>query len=111
MSIVDLTSCGFAKVFSYLLFTEIHSSKKKPAENYKEYESRLLRDQYERFLSQFQDYPKTVDYTKFKSNFRNIVKNLQTLGKKYPKKKRTILATFSSDNWDKLNEKKISLFI
>ena len=87
MSMVDPTSCGFAKVSSYLLFTERHSSKKKPAENRKEYESRILRDQYERFLSQFQDYPKTVDYTKFKSNFRNIVKNLQTLGKKYPEKK------------------------
>ena len=30
------------------------------------------------------------------------------MGKKYPGKKRTILATFSSDNWDKLNEKKSS---
>ena len=61
-----------------------------------------------RDLSQFQDFPKTVDYTKFKSNFRNIVKNLQTLGNKYPEKKRTILATCSSDNYDKLNEKKSS---
>ena len=77
MSIVDPTNCGFAKVFSYLLLTERHSSKKKSAENCKEYESRILHDQYERFLSQFQDYSKTVDYTKFKSNFRNIVKNVQ----------------------------------
>ena len=61
-----------------------------------------------RDLSQFQDFPKTVDYTKFKSNFRNIVKNLQTLGNKCPEKKRTILATCSSDNYDKLNEKKSS---
>ena len=61
-----------------------------------------------RDLSQFQDFPKTVDYTKFKSNFRNIVKNLQTLGSKYPEKKRTILATCSWDNYDKLNEKKSS---
>ena len=111
MSIVDPTSCGFAKVFSYLLFTERNSLKKKPAENCKGYESRILRDQYEKFLSQFQDCPKTVDYTKFKSNFGNIVKNLQTLGKKYPEKQRPTLASFSSDNWDKLNEKKSSLFI
>ena len=30
------------------------------------------------------------------------------MGKKYPEKKRTFLATFSSGNWDKLNEKKSS---
>ena len=30
------------------------------------------------------------------------------MGKKYPEKRRTILATFSSDSWDKLNEKKSS---
>ena len=90
MSIVDPMSCGFAKGFSYLLFTERHSSKKKPGENCKEYESRLLCDQYEWFLSQFQDYPKTIDYAKFKSNFWNVVKNLQTLGKKCPEKKKEL---------------------
>ena len=43
------------------------------------------------------DFLKTVDYTKIKSNLWHVVKNLQTLGKKYPEKK--ILATLLSDNW------------
>ena len=51
------------------------------------------------------DFLKTVDYTKIKSNLWHVVKNLQTLGKKYPEKK--ILATLLSDNWHKLNERKV----
>ena len=108
MYIVDPTNCEFAKMFSYLLFTERHSLKKRPAENCEEYKSCIARDQYERFLSQFKDYPKTVDCTKFKSNFRNMVKNIQTLSKEYPEKKTTLLTTFTSVNWDKLNQKKSS---
>ena len=99
MSIVDPSSCGFAKVFSYHLFTEKPNSKKKPTENSKEYSSRILRDQYARFLSQFQYFEPSIDYTKFKSNFQKITKNLQYLGKKFPEKKKTILSTFSWNNW------------
>ena len=61
MSVVATTNCEFAKTFSYLLFTARHSSRKKPTKNCKEYETRILRDQCKSFLSQFQDYPKTVE--------------------------------------------------
>ena len=105
MSIVDPSSFGFAKVFSYHLFTEKPNSKKKPTENSKEYSSRILRDQYARFISQFQYFQPSIDYIKFKSSFRKIIKNLQYLGKKFPEKKKTILTTFSWDNWHKLKEK------
>ena len=39
LSIVYPTSCGFAKVFRYHLFTEKPKSKKKPAENSKQFSS------------------------------------------------------------------------
>ena len=104
MSIVDPTSCGFGKVFSYHLFTEKPNSKKKPTENFKEHSSRILRDQYARFVSQFYYFQPGIDFTKFKSNFRKITKNLQSLGEKNSRKKKTILTTFSSDNWQKLKE-------
>ena len=42
------------------------------------------------------------------SSVSRLSENLQTLGKKYPGRKRTFLDTFSSDNWDKLNEKENS---
>ena len=105
MSIVDPSSCGFAKACSYHLFTEKPNSKKKATENSKEYSSRILRDQYARFLSQFQYFQPSIDYTKFKSNFREITKNLQYLGKKFPEKKKTILSTFSWINLYKLKDK------
>ena len=105
LSIVDPTSCGFAKVFSYHLFTEKPNSNKKRTENSKEYSSRILCDQYARFVSQFQHFQPNIYYTKFKSNFRKITKNLQYLGKNFPEKKETILTTFSSYNWHKLKEK------
>ena len=101
MSVVDTTNCEFAKTFSYLLFTARHSSRKKPTKNCKEYESRILHDQCKSFLSQFQDYPKTVE------SLPKIVK----LGKNYLEKKTMISGTFFSDNCDKLNEKKNSFFI
>ena len=92
-------------IFSYHLFTEKPNSKKKPTENSKEYSSRVLRDQYARFVSQFQYFQPSIDYIKFKSNFRKITKNLQYLGEKFPEKEKTILTTFSLDNWHKLKEK------
>ena len=88
MSIVDPISCDSLKFLATSFSQKDIHQKKRPAENCKEYRSCILRDHYQRFLSQFQDYPETFDYTKFKLNFRNIVQNLQTLGKKYlPKKK------------------------
>ena len=93
MSIVDPISCDSLKFLATSFLQKDIHQKRGPQK------SCILRDHYQRFLSQFQDYPETFDYTKFKLNFRNIVQNLQTLGKKYlPKKKRTILATFSLDN-------------
>ena len=81
------------------------NSKRKPTENSKEYISRILRDQYARFVSQFQYFQPSIDYLKFKSNFRLITKNLQYLGKKFLEKTKTILTTFSLDDWHKLKEK------
>ena len=108
MSIVDPTSFGFAKVFSYLLLTERYSSKKKPAENCKEYESRILRDHYGRFLSQFEIIEKSSMTQSLNEFFETLSKIFKPWVKSIREKKRSILATFSSDNWDKLNEKKSS---
>ena len=87
MSIVDPTSCGFAKVFSYLLFTERYSSKKNPAENCKEYESRILRDHYERFLSQFEIIRKSSMTQSLNQIFETLPKILKPWVKSIREKK------------------------
>ena len=51
MSNVDPTSCGFANVFSYQLFTKKPNSKKKLTENSKDYSSRILISTVDLYLS------------------------------------------------------------
>ena len=62
------------------------------------YKSRLVHHQCDIFLSTFSLSSQSVTYDQFKENFKNIVGNIQTLGKKHPLKKSYVMDTFSLGN-------------
>ena len=69
--------------------------------------SRLVHHQYDIFLSTFSLSSQSVTYDQFKENFKNIVENIQTLGKKHPLKKRYVMDTFSLGNWLGLKDRQL----
>ena len=98
MSIIDPLACGFAKIFCYNTFTNKSTLKKHPSENLTCYKSRLVHHEYDIFLSTFSLNSQSVTYDQFKENFKDIVGNIQTLGRKHPLKKRHVMDTFSLGN-------------
>ena len=90
-----------------LLFTNKNTLKKDPSENLICYKSRLVHHQCETFLSTFNICSHSVTYDQFKENFKNIVGNIQTLGKKHPLKKRYVMDTFSLGNWVDLKDRQL----
>ena len=107
MSIIDPCACGFAKIFCYNTFTNKSTLKKGPSENLTCYKSRLVHHQYDTFLSTFSLSSQSVTYDQFKENFKSIVGNIQTLGKKHPLKKRHVMDTFSLGNWLDLKDRQL----
>ena len=107
MSIIDPLACGFAKIFCYNTFTNKSTLKKDPSENLSCYKSWLVHHQYDRFLSTFILSSQSVTYDQFKDNFKNIVANIQTLGKKHPLKKRHVMDMFSLGNWLDLKDRQL----
>ena len=81
MSILDPLTCGFVKIVSYNVFTKklsvLPTGKTKVDKNV--------------FNGYFPN--SSITYESFKS-FKNIVPNIQLLGKRYPSKKHHLLATF-----------------
>ena len=104
MSIIDPLAYGFAKIFCYNIFTNKNTLKKDPSENLTCYKSQLVHYQYETFLSTFNICSQSVTYDQFKENFKNIIGNIQTLGKKHPLKKGYVMDTFSLGNWVDLKD-------
>ena len=107
MSIIDPLACGFANVFCYNTFTNKSTLKKDPSKNLTCYKSRLVHHQYDTFLSTLSLSSQSVTYDQFKENFKNIVENIQTLGKKHPLKKRHVMGTFSLGNWLDLKDRQL----
>ena len=105
MSIIDPSTCGFVKIFCYRVFTDKNLIKRNPSENMNCYKSRVLHYQYNAFQSTFCE-SSLISYDKFRENFQHIVHNIQTLGKKYPEKKRHVMDIFSLKNWVDLKERK-----
>ena len=70
------------------------------------YKSRVLHHQYSAFQSTFSG-NNLISYDQFRENFQNIVHNIQTLGKKYPEKKRHVMDIFSLKNWVDLKDRQL----
>ena len=107
MSIIDPLACGFANIFCYNTFTNKSTLKKDPSKNLTCYKSQLVHHQYDIFLSTFSLSSQSVTYDQFKENFKNIVGNIQTLGKKHPLKKRHVMDMFSLGNWLDLKDRQL----
>ena len=105
MSVIDPVTCGFVKIFCYELFT---STKKIPRTAYgnpKHNQCEILKAQYELFTETFPGGSHgIVKYHQFTNNFKNLVKNLQSLGKQSPERKKKLLETFSLESWVKLGK-------
>ena len=107
MSIIDPLTYGFVKVFCYNLFTQTKNNVSQTTENPKHNESVILKENYDSFLRTFpRENHGIVEYRTFVNNFKKIVTNMQSLGKKFPQKKKHLLEVFSTKNWHNLNERK-----
>ena len=69
--------------------------------NAKHQQNEILGEQFDSFRSQFTSNTFNVSYSQFKDNFRRMINPIQTLGKKYPSKKRELLEIFSSEKESK----------
>ena len=87
MSILDLLTCGFVKIVTYNVFTEklsvLPTGKTKVDKKV--------------FIGYSPN--SSITYESFKS-FKDIAPNIQRLGKRYPVKKRHLLALFGITSWD-----------
>ena len=107
MSIIDLLSCGFAKVCCYNIFTKIKNRSHESIGNPKHNQSQVLKERYQVFLEQFPgEIHGAVKYTSFSNTFKKIVPHLQSVGKKHPDKKNLLFDIFSSEKWSNLGERK-----
>ena len=83
MSIINRMSCSFAKVSAFNLFQEKKILEKFDHKNDPMYNSRILKNQYERYFAFFW----RCWWDSFKINFPKIVDHIKTFGKR----KRSIL--------------------
>ena len=99
MSIIDpLTFC-------YNLFTQTKNYTSHTPGNRKHNQSVILKEKYDSFLKTFpRETHGIVVYRNFVNNFKKIV--IQSLGKKFPQKKKHLLEVFSTGNWHNLNDRK-----
>ena len=109
MSLLDPLSCGFAKVAAFNILTTNDFSRL-AGENYKEYQSRELQFQYEKYLTYFTNINGfNVTYKQFRQNFKKIIQKIKGLEKRHMTIKNELLETFSETAWRSLsfNEKKV----
>ena len=93
------------KVFYYNLFTQTKNNTCHTPGNPNQ--SVTLKEKYDSFLKTFPREPHgIVEYSPFVNNFKNIVSNIQSFGKKFPLTKRHLLEVFSADTWHNLNDQK-----
>ena len=69
--------------------------------NAKHQQNEILREHFDSFRSQFTSDTFNMSYSQFKDNFPRIINPIQSLGKKYPSKKRELLEIFSSEKESK----------
>ena len=94
MSIIDLLSCGFAKVCCYI-FTKIKDSSRESMGNLKYNQSQVLKEWYQLFLEQFPgEIHVAVKYTRFSNTFKKLVPHIQYLRKKHTNKKNLLFDFF-----------------
>ena len=86
-----------SQVFWYQMFTD--RTRTNRSNNAKHQQSEILREKFDSFKSQFTSDTFNVAYSQFKDNFRQIINPIQSLGKKYPSKKRELLETFWREKW------------
>lgn len=71
----------------------------------------MLKSRYEKFITS--QYGDEISYKQFSKSSQNIVKNIQSLGKRHSDQKKEILKVFSANNWENLilnKKEKHSLF-
>ena len=91
MSIIHPLTCGFAKVFCYNLFKQTKNTTCLTPGNPEHNQSHILKEKYDLFLKTFpRETHGIVEYCTFVNDFKKIVTNMQSLGKKFPQKKRNI---------------------
>ena len=109
MSIISPTTCGFAKVSLFNIFTGGKVSQEND-ENLAMYRSRELEHQFGLWQSQFIGYNEkfSVEYKHFKKYDPKIVSHFRNLGKTRSVDKDIVLHEFSNRKWNELLPEKKS---
>ena len=108
MSILDLLSCGFAKIALYHTYLDKCDSKRQSNEKHIHFKGRLYKEQYKKFTYYFSDYQDlfNVDYKKFIDKFPAIVGNILSLDKRRVHVKKELLELFSLEQRNTLSDRK-----
>ena len=107
MSIIVPLTCGFVKVFCQNLFTQTKNNTFRTPGNPKHNQSVVLKEKNDSFLKTLpRESHGIIEYRTFVNNFKKIVTNMRSLGKKFLQKKKHLLEVFSTENQHNLNDRK-----
>ena len=110
MSILDPSTCGYAKIALYNIFTE-KQDKRDTNEPLKNYKGRVFSNQLCKFKEYFSNNENfVVQYKKFTDNFPKIVPLIKNLAKSKKAIKDALLKTFSKENWEEAEKEKHTPF-
>ena len=85
MTIIDPLTFGFVEVFCYNLYMQTKNNTYNTQRNPKHNQSVILKGKCDLFLKTFPKETRSiVKYFNFANNFKKIVTNMQSLGKKVP---------------------------
>ena len=98
MPLIDLLSCGFAKVAVFNILSTKLDLPKDEGEKSNEYKGKVLKVKYNHYITYFNGIDTfNVEYRQFVQSFKKIIPNIKSLGKSYRHKKQEILTTFSKN--------------
>ena len=101
MSLIDPSSCGFAKVAVFNILSTKLDLPRDEGEKSNEYKGKVLKVKYSQYITYFNEIDTfIVEYRQFGQSFKKIIPNIKGLEKRY--KKQEIL-TFSKSEWDSLS--------
>ena len=104
-SILDLSSCGYARGVLFELFTSNLGIDRVIGEPQVHYISRIHTHRFNYFKKLFGN-SFEVPYKQFVSKFQKVVERIDLWGKRYADSKKAYLTKYNTDQWGKLSHEK-----
>ena len=103
MSMIDLLTCGLAKVITYTYLTTNHTKNINPVRE-KNVKGKTIQKEYESLQRVFGTHYFNINYTTFRNKYPKIINHIHEIGKKNPEIKRHLLEVFSEKKWNLLSD-------